>query len=270
VHRGEGIKLVLDLLKFSFPRCSLCFIFDNTAQQEGRIKMIEGLIGMALAFVIFVLVLLFAKRKPDAKIASELNKIMKIQGFTTIDSSDPTLKPVREAFSLTAYPVYIEQAYHRTQDGLMICWVSTSSDGANNSLASVIPQKVFTGRWILLHLPSIKGAVLNIIQKGYEKIILSRGFNKVKGELLPSSMVEFNLYLQDGDSIPRFTEEIIHFIRNSGNLVIRSTGSSLIIERISITRSETWEREASEILRISQSIKGLISLLSTINLSKEA
>ncbi len=213
---------------------------------------------MVVAFIIFVLVLLFAKRKPDPNIASELNAVMRLQGFTMIDSSDSILKPVREAFSLTAYPVYIEQAYHRAQDGILICWVSTSTDGANNSLISVITQTVPTGSWILLHLPSIQGMALNIVQKGYEGLILSKGFNKVKGESLSPSMVEFSLYLKDGDPIPRFKEGFIHLIRQFGNLTIRSTGSIVIVERISITRSETWEREAYETLRIAQSLKGFL------------
>lgn len=142
--------------------------------------MIEGLLGIILAIVIFILVLFFVKRKPDQKIAFELNNTMTSLGFTNLELSNPKIKAIREALRLTApYPVYLEQAFHRIKDDLIICWITTSTESNNNALVSVLTQKIKTGRWILFNLPSIKGKVSNIINKSYELSLSSLNFTKV-------------------------------------------------------------------------------------------
>lgn len=220
--------------------------------------MIEGLLGILLAFVIFVLVLFFGKRKPNQKVAIPLNKALSSEGFINLELSDPKIQSVKEALkSIVLYPVFIEQAFHRPQDDLMICWVS-NTEGDNNSLISVIPQKIKTGRWILFSMPSIKGKIANIFRKGNELSLSSAGFNKVEHYFSDQSINYSELYVHKNSFTPTFHSDFYNVLQQCGNVVIRSTGSNILIERISPYRSESWEQEVRELLRITQLIRGML------------
>lgn len=167
--------------------------------------MIEGLFGIFLAFLIFILVLFLGKRKPNQKIAVLLNKAMSSLGFINLDLSEPIIQSVREAFKFTApYQVFIEQAFYRPQDDLIICWISNSTDGNKNAIVSVIPQKIKTGKWILFYIPSIRGKISNIIQKGNELSLSSLGFIKVRNYSFDQSIKHFELYIHKNGSMPTF------------------------------------------------------------------
>lgn len=214
--------------------------------------MIEGLLGIFLAFVVFILVLFFGKRKPNQKVAIPINKALSHEGFINLDLSHPKIQSVKEAFKATVpYNIFIEQAFHRTQDDLIICWVS-NTEGDNNSLISVIPQRVKTGRWILFYLPSIKGKIGNILRKGNELSLSSSGFNKVEHYFSDQSIKYSELYIHKNSFTPTFHSDFYNVLQQCGNVVIRSTGSNILIERISPYRSESWEQEVKELLKITQ------------------
>ncbi|MCX7989011.1 MAG: hypothetical protein N2647_06185 [Thermodesulfovibrio sp.] len=220
--------------------------------------MIEGLFGIFLAFLIFILVLFFGKRKPNQKIAILLNKAMSSQGFINLNLSEPIIQSIREAFKFTApYQVFIEQAFYRPQDDLIICWISTNTESNNNTLVSVIPQKIKTGKWILLYLPSMQGRIGNIARKAYE-LSLSSAFNKVKPEIFGQLNKEFDIFIKNNETIPLFHMDFFNVIKQFGNTVIRSSGSFLLIERLSVIKNETWAQEIKELSKITQLIKDMI------------
>ncbi len=219
--------------------------------------MIDALIGVSITFLIVVLGLLFWKRKPDPKIAVPINNILTSQGFILLDQSDPIIKEIKDAFRSTAYTGYVEQAYRRMSDDYVVCWTTDSEDTTNRLIAK-IPQTRISGAWILFFLPSIKGIGEKIIRKGFELSVSdfsSFKFSKVKPDILDQS-VQFDLYIQDGTSMPSFKSDFLNLLPQCGNIVLRSTGSIVLLERISIHRTETWEQEARELLRITQLLKG--------------
>lgn len=222
-----------------------------------NLTMIEGLLGIFLAFVIFVLVLIFGKRKPNQKIAIPLNRALSSEGFIKLDLSDPKIQSIKEAFKATVpYPVFIEQAFHRIQDDLIICWISNTK-GDNNDLISVITQKIKTGKWILLYYPSLQGRIGNIIRKVHE-LSISWGFTKVRPEVFGQSTTQFDLYIRKNESIPLFHSEFFDVLKQSGNVIIRSSGSVLLIQKISLIKGETWEQEIKELLRVTQLVRDMI------------
>lgn len=220
--------------------------------------MIEGLLGIFLAFVIFILVLFFGKRKPNQKVAIPINKALSHEGFINLDLSDSKIQPVKEAFKATVpYPIFIEQAFHRPQDDLMICWIS-NTEGGNNDLISLIPQKVKTGRWILFSIPAIKGKIGNIFRKSNELSLSTAGFKKIEHHFFAQSIEHLELYIHKNDFIPSFHSDFYNVLQECGNVVIRSAGSNILIERISPYISESWEQEVRELLRITKLIRGMI------------
>ncbi len=220
--------------------------------------MIEGLLGIFLAFVIFILVLFFAKRKPNQKVAIPINKALSQEGFINLDLSDSKIQSAKEAFkSIVPYSVFIEQAFYRPQDDLIICWVS-NTEGDNNALISVIPQKVKTGRWILFSIPAIKGKIGNIFRKSNELSLSTAGFKKIEHHFFAQSIEHLELYINKNDFIPSFHSDFYNVLPQCGNVVIRSTGSKVLVERISPYRSESWEQEVRELLRVTQLILGMV------------
>jgi len=215
--------------------------------------MIEGLLGIILAIVIFILVLFFVKRKPDQKIASEINRVMTSLGFINLELSNPKIKEIREAFRLTApYPVYLEQVFHRIKEDLIVCWITTTTESNNNALVSIIPQKIRTGKWILSNIPSVKGKIANIISKSYELSLSSLNFTKVNNHFFGQSNNHFTLYVHKNDPLPSFKNEFFNVLEQCGDVIIRSSGTIVLIERILVVRDETLEKEAKELVRITQ------------------
>lgn len=221
--------------------------------------MIEGLLGILLAFVIFILVLFFGKRKPDQKIYTVLNKVMQSLGFSNLEHSNPEVQAIKEALKLTIpHLVYLEQAFYRSDDDLIVCWINKRIESDNNALISVIPQKMKTGNWILANLPSIKGKIGNIINKSYELSLSSLKFTKLDSHFFGQPTNQFALFVHKNEPLPSFSSEFFNLLQQVGNVIIRSSGKILLIERISVFRDETWEQEAKELLRITKLFRELI------------
>jgi len=218
----------------------------------------EGLLGIFLAFLIFILVLFFVKRKPDQKVAFEIKSVMTSLGFINLEPSNPKIQEIREAFRITApYPVYLEQIFHRIKDDLIICWISTSTESNNNALVSILPQKNKTTKWILFNLTSVKGKMGNIIKKGYELSLSSLNFTKVNNHFWGQTNQHFTLFVHKNEPVPSFKSEFFNLLQQCGDVIIRSSGTIILIERISATIDEPWEQEAKELVRITQLLKDL-------------
>jgi hypothetical protein len=220
--------------------------------------MMEGLLGIFLAFLIFILVLFFVKRKPDQKVALEIKNAMKSFGFINLEPSNPKIQEIREAFRLTApYPVYLEQVFHRIKDDLIICGFSKSTESNDNSLVSLLTQKIRTSKWILFNLTSVKGKIGNIIKKGYELFLLSLNFTKVNNYFWGKSNKNFTLFINKNELVPFFINEFFNVLQQCGDVIIRSSETIILIERISATKDEPWEQEAKDLIRITQLLKDL-------------
>lgn len=220
--------------------------------------MIEGLIGILIALILFVWVLFFYKRKPNPAIAKPLNKFMTNEGFRSVGTSDPLLKPVKDVFRVTKYHAYIEQAFLRDYDNSLICWISTSTEGANNAIVSIIPQTIKTDKWIILYLPSLQGGLGSVVRKGYEKMVLSSDFSKISSKVFGYKDGEFDLYMKDSAVTPPFNHKFISALKQCGDMVIRSNGMIAVLERIYPYSNRIWEQEAKEILRVTDLIRGNI------------
>ncbi|MGC8719445.1 MAG: hypothetical protein ACP5TY_05495 [Thermodesulforhabdaceae bacterium] len=219
--------------------------------------MIAGIIGIFVAFLIFVCIILFAKPKPDPTIAVPLNNFLTQQGFVPVDQSDSVFNEISNALRSTAHNSLIVQMYRRYSDDIVVCWVS-NSNGHNNNLVAVAPQTVQTEPWIMLSLPSIKGMGANFIRKFFELSGLKSNrsvFSKVEPSITGQSI---DLYIPKGGGIPSLNSELINLIPRLGNIILRSTGNKLLVERISINREETWEQGARELIRITQLVRGYL------------
>jgi hypothetical protein len=80
-------------------------------------------------------------------------------------------------------------------------------------------------------------------------------FSKVEPSILGQSI---DLYIPKGGGIPSLNNEFINLIPRLGNIILRSTGNKLLVERISINREETWEQGARELIRITQLVRGYL------------
>ncbi len=136
----------------------------------------------------------------------------------------------------------------------MVCWIA-DSDGSNNSLLSAIPQRDSAGDWVLFLLPTLKGISGQVIRKGFELSLPSSGLSKARLDSLSQSGIEYDLYVLSGSSMPTFCEGFVSLIHRLGNIVLRSSQGIVLVERVSISRSETWEQEARELLRITKLLK---------------
>ncbi len=221
--------------------------------------MMAGFIGIGLAFLFLVLVVVFGKRKRDPAIKNPLNNLLPSQGFSPIDPFDPILKPVTQAFKSTAYAVYVEQAFKKGTAQELFCWLHTQarhSQHPDNNLIATIPNSANNGEWVFLFLPGISGFGGNLIHKSFELSLLSSGFSKIETPALGPLSKQASLYVLGNASGPLLKEELIQKLPQCGNIVLRSGGSMVLIERIDLTRSETRENEAKELLRISHLLAG--------------
>ncbi|MEJ5299535.1 MAG: hypothetical protein WHS38_00930 [Thermodesulforhabdaceae bacterium] len=216
--------------------------------------MIAGIVGILVAFLVFLLVILFWKRKPNPTIAIPLSNFLTSQGFTPVDSSDPVIKSIRDAYSLTTYGIFIEQVYRRVGDDLTVCWL-TDSHGTTNHLVAAIPKMDKNGTWVMLHLPGIKGMSGNFIRKLFGFSLSSSNLEKVESGISGKSATNCELYVKSGDPMPFFRDEFINLLPQCGNIILRSTESITLVERLSIHVTETWEQEAGELLRTANLLK---------------
>lgn len=215
--------------------------------------MIAGIVGMLVAFLIVVLVILFGKRKLDPTISLPLNNFLTSQGFTLVDPTDPILKAIRDACRLTMYSAYIEQVYKRAGDDCVVCWLG-DSDGTTNHLVAAIPKANKSGTWVMLFIPGMKGMSGNFIRKSFE-LSLSSNFTKMEPGVLGQSAIQGDLYVKSGDSMPSLKDEFVNLLPQCGNMILRSAGFTVLVERLSLNKTETWEQEARELLRITELLK---------------
>ena len=216
--------------------------------------MIAGIIGIFVAFLIVVLVILFGKKKLEPTISIPLNNFLTSQGFTLVEPTDPTFMKITDACRLTMQPVYIEQVYKRVGDDYVVCWLR-NVNGPTNHLVVAIPNPNNSGAWIMLFIPGLKGMSGNIIRKSFE-LSLPRHFRKMELGPWGQSAIQYDLYVKGGESMPYFKDEFIQLLPQCGNLILRSTGSLMLIERFSLNRAETREQEARELLRITELLRG--------------
>ncbi|QGU32692.1 hypothetical protein [Thermochromatium tepidum] len=217
--------------------------------------MIEGIIGMLVALLVFVLIALFSKRTPNPAIALPLNTVMTSQGFTLLDSADPILKAIKDAYRLTGTTAFIEQTYKRPKDGCIICWLA-DSDGANNHLVAALIQNKTddTGIWVMLCLPGLQGAGGNLIRKSFALSLSSSALQRIESGAGQAGR-GCELYVKRGDPLPSFKEGFLDLLQSCGNLILRVMDSVILIERLSLNRTETWEREAKELLRLTEALR---------------
>lgn len=208
--------------------------------------MIAGIVGIIVAFLIFVLVLLLTKREPNPKIAVPLNQFLTSQGFVLLDPSDPMIKTIKDDFRAIGFTSFVEQTYKRSSDNCVVCW-TTNYDNENRFIA-LIPQTIQSGAWILFFFPTIKGIGEKIVRKGFE-ISVGHQFSKINLD------IPFDLYIQNGTSMPPFKADFFTLLLQCGNIILRSTGSIVLIERVAITMRETIEQEVRELLKITQLLK---------------
>lgn len=213
--------------------------------------MIEGMIGMFIAVLIFIFIILFSKAKPNPTIAIPLGNFLAEQGFVLLDLSNSLFKEISSVLRSTAHNSFIVQMYKRDSDQIVVCWIS-DSDGGTNSLVAAIPKTGSRGPWIIVSLPTIKGTGANLIRKLFEvsgSKYKGLAFSRVESNSLGQSI---DLYIPRGAEIPRFKDELINLISQLGNVIIRSAGRMVLVERLSINRNETWEQEARELLRVTK------------------
>lgn len=217
--------------------------------------MVAGLIGIAVAVAIFVLVLLFANPQPNPAIAKPLKEVLLPLGFRFLDTADPLLPEIKATLRATAYEGVLEQAYRRGIDDLVLCWVS---DSDNNHLVAMIAQPFPSEAWILLHLPSAKGIVGSMVRKMFDVALSRRHFVKVEPEILGASSTGFELYTQTRTALPTFEAQFINVLPHCGNLILRSSGQRLLIERLSLSRQEPWDEEIRQLVRTTTLIQNAL------------
>lgn len=212
--------------------------------------MIAGIVGIFIAFLIVFLVLFFGKRKPDQKIALQLNNYLTLQGFALLDTKDHIYKEIANTCKITKYPTYIEQVYRRMGDDYVICWLA-DFNGSTNHIVAAFPKDKNIGTWIMLLIPGISGVSGKFIRKSFE-LTLSSNFTRMELKVLGQLNMEGDLYVKKGEAIPHLKNEFINLLPQCGKIVVRSGGSVVLLERISVTRTETWEEEARELLQITK------------------
>jgi len=216
-------------------------------------NIIAGIIGISVAFLIVVLVILFGKKKLDPTISVPLNNFLTSQGFTLVESTDPIFRSITDACRLTMHAAYIEQVYKKAGDDCAVCWLR-NVNGPTNHLVAAIPKANNSVAWIMLFIPGLKGVGGNIIRKSFG-LSLPRHFRKMESGASGQSAIQYDLYVKGGESMPSFKDEFIQLLPQCGNMILRSTGSMMLVERISLNKTETWEQEAIELLRITELLK---------------
>jgi len=215
--------------------------------------MIAGIIGMIVAFVIVVLVIFWGKRKLDPTISLPLHNFLTSQGFTVIDRTDPIFDAIAAACRLTLCDSYIEQIYKRAGGDYAVCWLS-NVNGPTKHLVAAIPKADNRGTWVMLFIPGMRGVSGKIIRKGVE-LTLSSKFRKAQAGVLGQSAMEYDLYVEKNDQITPLGDGFFHLLPQCGNVIIRSAGPIVLVERISLNRAEGGDQEAGELLRITELLK---------------
>ncbi|URR34979.1 hypothetical protein NBE99_10060 [Thermosynechococcus sp. HN-54] len=217
--------------------------------------MVVGLIGIAIAIVIFCLVLLFVNPQPNPAIANPLKEVLLPLGFQFLDTVDPLLPDIKATLRATAYEGVLEQAYRRGVDDLVLCGVA---DSDNNHLVAMIAQPFPSEPWILLHLPSAKGMIGSMVRKMFDVALSRCHFVRVEPEVLGVPSTQFELYTQTRAALPTFEAKLINVLPHCGNLILRSSGQKLLIERLSLTRQEPWEEEIWQLVRTTTLIQNAL------------
>ena len=216
--------------------------------------MIAGIIGMLAAVVIFILIALFSAKQPNPTIAVPLGNFLASQGFARLDASSAPFKVISNILSSTADDTFIAQIYQNKADNILICWCS-SSDGGNNSILSAIPGRCGTTPWILLSLPPSGGVGAPWIRKSFEALgrkSKRSSFSKLESNPFGESI---DFYIHEGGKIPDFPKEFIGALPQFGNILLRSMGGMILIERLSTSRGDSWDDEARIILNLTKRIK---------------
>lgn len=217
--------------------------------------MVAGVIGMAVALGIFLLVLFLAKPKPNPAIADPLKAVLISLGFTFMETTDPLLPEINATLRATAYAGTLEQAYRRSIDDLVVCWVS---DSDNNHLVSMIAQPFPSEPWILLYLPAAKGMIGSIVRKMFDVALSPSHFVRVEPEVLGTSSTRFELYSPPRVAPPSFEAKFVNMLRHCGNLILRSSGQRLLIERLSLSPQEPWEEEIRQLVRLTMMLQNAL------------
>ena len=224
--------------------------------------MIAGIVGMLAAVVIFILIAVFSAQKANPTIALPLGNFLTSQGFSRIDASTPLFKEISNILSSTADDTFISQIYQKKTENILVCWC-TNSDGSDNAILGVLPQDFSTTPWMLLSLPTIGGLSAALIRKSFAalgKKSKRSSFSKAEVGLYGESI---DLYLPENGKIPAFPERFINALPQFGNILLRSMGKLILVERLSVSRSDSWEDEAKHILQLTQKIKFSLSTSSS-------
>jgi hypothetical protein len=216
--------------------------------------MTAAVIGIVLAvLIIFILVILgFREQKLD--IPLPLRTYLASQEYAEIDPFDQHLKPVTNAMKIKAHAVYVKWAYKKLNGAKLICWVQTRGRGSGDStnhLVAAVPNSRNSGEWILLCLPAISGISGKIVRKMLGWSIRSSNFWRAAPDRLGTLSEQCEFYIGDNVSVSPLNDELIARLPECGNVVLISTGSSVLIERISVTRNEPTEDEVKKLIRVS-------------------
>ncbi len=210
--------------------------------------MIAGLIGMLAALIVFVLIALLSGRRIDPKIAGPFNLFLTEIGFAPIRSSDPIYKKIRDALRLTQYLGYVEQIYRRAQDDCVLVWTLDSED-TNHRVIALIAQTPPSAPWVLCLFPGLTGSLRNIVRKTFALSLSGSGFRRIEMADLGSLNQQADLYAQGNNALPSFSKGFTDRLQQCGNIVLRSDGSLVLLERIALG-TERLEQGTRELLRL--------------------
>lgn len=223
--------------------------------------MIAAIVGIFLAFLVIILVVLVAERKGVPAVSVALEQELTTQGFKAMDRFDPVIEPIIRVCKPTADAVYVEQAFRRDADQEWFFWIQTKARRTArcvNHLLAAFPSPNNIGKWVLLFLPEMTGLGSTAVRKTFELSLKSSCYTKIENRAEHPLALQYDLFVYENTPLPLLNSVPINKLPQCRNVLLRSAGNIIAVERISTDRNEIVANEVDNLLHVARFIKGTL------------